>query len=306
MSKEAGIGMDAPQKSVVKRSLYSWVWSGNAKLQIVIVLIITITVGARVLPMEMQKRIVNQAISMKDLNLLYLYSAIYLASLLLATGLKYVITILQTLISQRVLARMRQDLYKHILTLPLTFFRKTQPGMVVSSLLTELVAAGDFSGMAIAIPLINTLTLVAFAVYLVWLNWLLAIISLSIYPVILLLVPRLQKQANKMNKKRVDLTRTIANRITDTISGIHEVHGHGSYEIEAGKFNKLVRKLLRIRIVWTLYREGVKVTNNLFTNMGPFLVFLLGGAMAMRGELELGALVAFVRHRASFTTPGRN
>ena len=57
-------------------------------------------------------------------------------------------------------------MYAHILTLPLNFFRKSSPGMVVSSLTTELVSAGDFAGTAIALPLINVLTLLAYAAYL--------------------------------------------------------------------------------------------------------------------------------------------
>ena len=61
---------------IVKRSLFSWVLAGNIKLQILLVFIILITVFARVLPLEMQKRIVNEAIFLKKLNLLFLYCGI--------------------------------------------------------------------------------------------------------------------------------------------------------------------------------------------------------------------------------------
>ncbi|MFH1092336.1 MAG: ABC transporter transmembrane domain-containing protein, partial [Pseudomonadota bacterium] len=135
---------------VYKRSLFSWILPGNVKLQIVVVVIIAVTVVARVLPLEMQKRIINQAIRLKELELLYYYCLIFLAAVILANGLKYALNLLQTLISERVLAKIRKQLYQHILTLPLSFFRKTPPGMVVQSLVNELVAAGDFAGTAIA------------------------------------------------------------------------------------------------------------------------------------------------------------
>ena len=279
---------------VVKRTLFSWVLSGNLKFQLIIVVIILITIGARLVPMEMQKRIVNQAIALKDLEKLYLYCGIYLVAVILSTGLKFAVSVLQTQISQRTLADMRKALYNHLLTLPLNFFRRTQSGMVVSSLVTELVSAGQFAGMAIAAPLINIGTLVAFAAYLIWLNWVLAIISLSIYPLILLLVPLLQKKTNAANRKRVEITRRMSDRITDTVAGIHEVHGNGSYGIESRKFDDWVEKLFKIRMVWTLWGQTVKVTNNFFTSLGPFLVFLIGGYMAMTGRLELGSLVAFI------------
>lgn len=279
---------------VVKRSLFSWVLPGNVKLQVVIVLCITVTVFARLLPLEMQKRIINQAISLKKLDLLYYYCGIYLAAVLFSNGLKFVIVLLQNLIGQKVLAAMRQELFHHILTLPINFFRKTPAGVVVNSILTELVSAGGFAGEAIASPLINLLTLVVFAIYLFTLNPLLAAFSLAIYPFVLFLVPRLQRRSNKANRKRVDLSRTLSNKITETVTGIHEVHGNGSFGIENKKFDGMVERLFRIRIVWEAYKQAVKLTNNFFVSLSPFIIFLLGGYLAMNGKLELGSLVAFL------------
>jgi ABC-type multidrug transport system fused ATPase/permease subunit len=286
--------MEKVKTPVVKRSIFSWIFPGNVTLQVLIVSIIAITVFTRVFPLEMQKRIVNEAINLRKIDLLFLYCGLYLAAVLLGSGFKFLTSVLQTLISQRTLANMRKELYHYILTLPLNFFRKTGPGLVVNSLVKEVAAAGDFVGMSIAIPITSVLTLLAFAVYLFWLNAWLAALSLSIYPMVLLLVPLLQKRANSANKKRVDLARDMSSKITESISGIHEIHGNGSYRIENRKFDSIVDKLLKIRIVWSLYRFGVKVTNSFFTNLSPFLVFILGGYLTIKGRLELGALVAFI------------
>jgi ABC-type multidrug transport system fused ATPase/permease subunit len=264
-----------------------------------------ITVFTRVLPLEMQKRIINEAIRFGKIQLLLTYCGLYLAAVLLATGLKYVISALQTLIGERALAEMRKDLYHHILTLPLNAFRKIQPGMVVSSLVTELAAAGNFVGMAIAVPATSILTLVAFAVYLFWLNPLLALISLSIYPMVLFLLPRMQNRANRENKRRVDTTRTLSSKIGEAITGIHEIHGNGSYRIENRRYSKLVEALLKIRITWNLYKFGVKSLNNFFNNLSPFLVFIVGGYLSIMGRLDLGALVAFLSAQEKLFDPWR-
>jgi len=288
---------------VTERPLSSWIFASNIKLQITLFLIILITVFARVIPLEMQKRIVNEAISLGKIELLIRYCAIYLAAVLTASGLKYLINVLQSVIGQRVLAKMRQDLYHHILTLPLNFFRKTQPGMVVAALVSEIAAAGDFIGMAIAVPIINALTLLAFGGYLFWLNPLLAAVSLAIYPMVLVLVPILQRRVNRTNRERVDATRTLSDKIAESISGIHEIHGNGTYRTENTKYDNLVNRLTRIRIVWNLYKYGVKVLNNFFTNLSPFLIFLLGGYLAIKGRLELGALVAFLSAQEKLYDP---
>jgi ABC-type multidrug transport system fused ATPase/permease subunit len=287
--------MAKPEPSIVKRSLFSWIFApGNRKLQLLLLLISFVIMFASILPLEMQRRIVNEAIKLRDIDKLFMYCGIYLAAVVFSSVLKYLINVFQTLISQRTTARMRKDLYAHILTLPLNFFRKTQPGSVVNALSTELTLPGNFVGMAVGSPASNVLKLLGFAVYLFWLNPLLAAVSLSIYPLVMFLIPLLQRGVNKANKKRVDAARTFSSRIAESISGIHEIHGNGAYRIEGRKYNKLVDRLLKIRIVWSLYRFAVKSTNGFFTSLGPFLVFLLGGYLTIKGQLELGALVAFL------------
>jgi ABC-type multidrug transport system fused ATPase/permease subunit len=291
------------EQSVVKRTLFSWVSSSSLKLQVALIFIAILMVVVRVFPLEMQKRIVNEAIILKKFDLLLSYCLAYLLAVVAASGLKYLSVIIQTQIGQQAMADMRKKLYSHIISLPLDFFRKTQPGLVVNSLVSELNVPSNFVGMAIAVPVINILTLLAFAGYLFYLNPLLAIISFSIYPVIIFLVPILQKRANFANKKRVDLSRKLSGRIAESISGIHEIHGSGAYRLENQKFSSLVKKLMKVRVIWSRYREGIKVTNNFFTSLGPLIIFILGGYLAINGRLDLGALVAFLSAQEKLYTP---
>jgi len=288
---------------VVKRSLNSWIFPGNVKLQLSLLAIIGVMIIARVLPLEMQKRIVNQAINLRSINLLLQYCGVYLASVFFNSGLKYLTNVIQTIIAQRATADMRKALYHHILTLPLGFFRNTQPGSVVNSLVGELAMPGNYVGMAVSAPVTNVLTLLAFAVYLFWLNPLLAAVSLSIYPIVVFLVPVLQKGVNRANKKRVDAARKLSSRIAESITGIHEVHGNGAYGIENKKCDRLVNRLEKIRVVWSLYRFAVKTSNGFFVSLGPFIVFILGGYLTIKGQLELGALVAFLSAQEKLYDP---
>ena len=295
--------MPDKETPVVKRSLFSWILDGNLKLQLILLVVIIVAVVARVLPLEMQKRIVNEAIRLKEIDRLFIFCGIYLASVVMASGLKYLINVFQTHISEQTLARMRQKLFQHILIMPLGFFRKTQAGTVVSALMTELNIPANFAGMAIAIPITNILTLLAFAVYLFWLNPLLAGVSLSIYPIVLFLVPFLQKKVNRSNKKRVNAARRFSARSVETFTGIHEVHANGAYHLENAKAKRLIDTLKRTRVVWALYKFAVKTVNNFFTSLGPFLVFLLGGYLAIKGELQLGAMVAFLSAQEKLYDP---
>ena len=290
---------------IVKKSLYSWIFSGSLKIQLILLVTIIISVITRVFPLEMQKRIVNQAIKLKAFEILLFYCSLYLAAVILSGGLKYVISYLQTIIGQRAGNDMRSELYRHILTLPLGFFRKTQPGMVVQSLTSELATAGDFVGMAVGIPVTSILTLLAIGGYLLWLNPLLGLVSFTIYPMALFVLPILQKRANAENKRRVDAARDLSSKISEAVTGIHEIQANSAYHIEARKFDFLAKKLMDIRILWNLYRQAIKVSNNFFTNLSPFLIFILGGYLTIQGRLELGALVAFLSAQEKLYDPWR-
>ena len=63
---------------------------------------------------------------------------------------------------------------------------------------------------------------------------------------------------------------------------------------------------MRIRVVWTLYSEGIKLLNNFFTNLSPLLIFSIGGYLAMTGRLELGAMVAFLSAQEKLYTPWKD
>ncbi|HSO18911.1 MAG TPA: ABC transporter transmembrane domain-containing protein, partial [Desulfosarcina sp.] len=143
--------MKTPSPPIVQRSLWSWLFlRANRKHQMLLLAIVLVTVVIRVIPLEMQKRIVDEGIMGRNAELLAIYCAVYLVAFLSASVLKYGINALQTIIGQRTLAAMRREMFGHILHLPYGFFRNTQSGAVVTTLLTELATAGDFVGLAVA------------------------------------------------------------------------------------------------------------------------------------------------------------
>ena len=279
---------------VSKRSLFSWVFERFLGLQVLLFLMILAAIFFRVFPLEMQKRIINSAIALRKLDALLLYSGFFIGAVILAGILKYFINLLQGYIGQKILLEIRGRLYDHILTLPLTFYRRTPGGMVITSFTSELGVIGEFLGGAIAIPVINILTLLAFAAYLAYLNPLLALASFAIYPIEVVIIPILQKRFNHLNQHRIDVSREMSNVIGEAIAGMHEIHGNAGYGIEKSKFMRFADSLFIVRIRMNVYKFLIKFANNFFQSLGPFILFLLGGYLTINGRFDLGALVAFL------------
>ncbi|OBQ46574.1 ABC transporter ATP-binding protein/permease [Halodesulfovibrio spirochaetisodalis] len=279
---------------VTKRSMYFWVLYKNKPLQLTMITIIVITVGMRLVPIEMQKRIVSDAIQLKKVDALIYYCIIYIIAVFTAGILKYAINILQAKVGEMTLYRIRTALYEHILTLPMPFFRRTSPGLVVSTLMTELMAMSTFAGMAISAPLVNILTFFAFAGYMLYLNPLLAALSVAIYPIEMIIIPILQRKYNLLNRQRTQSLRKTSSIISESMTGIHEIQGNCAYSLEETKFKKAARWLYDITYRLQIVKFGIKFTNNLFQSIGPFILFLVGGYLAIQGKFQLGALVAFL------------
>jgi len=290
---------------VTRRTLYSWVLEKNMRWQGLLVLLVVVTVCTRVVPLELQKRIINRAIGMGDAQLLILYCLLFLGAVLMASSLKFVINLLQAYIGQLTLKRMRTSLYAHILSLPLSFFRAIQPGQVVNALINELASISGFIGSAVSVPLINVCTLLAMGGYLFYLNPLLAGLSFVLYPLQIFIVPKLQQRGNAANRYRVNVSRTISGNIGEVITGVHEVHGHAGFALENEKFDAQSVQLLKANVRMNAYRYGIKFANNVFEHMGPFILFLVGGSMTIRGHFDLGALVAFLSAYSSLNDPWR-
>ncbi len=279
---------------ITERSLFYWILRRHRSMQLFLLLVIVLSLFFKVFPLEMQKRIINEAISLQDLKLLYLYCGLYIGAVIIAGLLKYTINVLQVYLGQKILVEMREELYRHVLQLPLHFYRKMQPGTVVSAMTAELNAIGFFLGGAIAIPVTSILTFVVFIWFMFALNPLLALLSIGVYPVELFVIPYLQKKYNKLNTDRVRTTRAMANVVNESISGIHEIHGNASYGLEEKKLSTFIDALHQLMKKLFMVKYGIKFANNFFQSLGPFVLFLVGGYMAIHGEFTLGALVAFL------------
>ena len=207
---------------------------------------ITVSLFFKVFPLEMQRRIVNEAISLRDLELLYLYCGLYIGAVIVAGLFKYFINTFQAIIGQKLLIGMRRELYEHILQLPLTFFHRTQSGTIISAMTGELSAIGNFLGGAIAVPTTALLTFGVLAGYMIALNPLLGFISMLVYPFELVVIPILQRHHNRVNRTRVTTIREMANLVNEATAGIHEVQENAGFALERSKLDGVIDRLYKI------------------------------------------------------------
>jgi len=176
-------------------------------------------------------------------------------------------------------------------------------GTIINSLSGELSSVGHFIGTAVTVPITLGLTLLSFGAYMVYLNPLLGIISLLLFPLELILIPYLQKRYNVHNRDRIEILRKISNKIDEAVSGIIEIQGNALFPEEQKIFEAFASSLLVTMKQLFLIKYGIKMINNLFQNLGPFLLFILGGYLTIQGKFSLGALIACLSAYAKVYDP---
>ncbi|HSK29186.1 MAG TPA: ABC transporter transmembrane domain-containing protein, partial [Candidatus Limnocylindria bacterium] len=265
--------------------------------------------------LELPKVIVNRAIGStefpivifeRDISQIQYLLALCLLFLLLVVirfGLRYWLNVLQGQLGERMLRRLRYELFSRILRFPLPVFRKKSQGEIIAMITSEVEPLGGFVGDVLALPAFQGGTLVTILVFMFMQDWILGLAAISLFPVQIYIIPKLQKQINALAKERVRTVRKMSERIGEVVSGIEDVHAHDTAELERADFSRWSGKIYAIR--YKIYRKKVfvKFLNNFLSQLTPFFFFSIGGYLVITGELTFGALVAVLAAYKDVSAP---
>ena len=274
--------------------LYRYVANRSLRHQLGLAVLLAVSAGLALIPIEMQRRLVNVAIGTRSLAALGRYGVALLVSALAVTTVKFGINLYQAYIAERVLRDFRSGLYDHIRTLPTERLAGTPPAQLVSVVLAEAGELTEFFGQAFSTPLVSGFTLIAVSAYLATLNpWTLAL--LAFHPIEILVIPRLQRQVNRFSRSRVVLGRHLSADVVRTVgrraAGDADVPDEGP---DRRRFRRRLDRLLGTRVRSAVFANLIKWVGNAVARLGPFLIFLGGGwlIIARPGSFDLGRLVA--------------
>ena len=164
---------------------------------------------------EVPKTIVNQGIqakkihypydvfglfSLSQIQLLYLLCGALLLLIVVNQAFKYWMNIYQRKTGERMLRRLRYDLYIRVLRFPLPTFKRMSQGEVIPMITAEVEPLGGYVGDAIALPIFQGGQLLTILFFLLIQNWIMAVAATALYPLQLYLIPKLQRSVNQLGK----------------------------------------------------------------------------------------------------------
>jgi len=314
----------------LETSLFRYVWQKSRAEQIAVLLIILASIPFYWASFDVPKRIVNDAIqggAFKDgkttarvfdwtlrlpdflgggsfplshgfqvgqLGLLLTLSFYFLVLVLINGAFKYLVNLRKGILGERMLRRMRYDLFGQLLRFRPEDIRAVKPAEVASMIKDEVEPIGSFVGDAFIQPaflLSQALTALAFIMMQsVWLG------SIALVIVLLqaIIIPILRKEQLRLGRERQIASRQLAGRIGEIVDAGPTIQGHGATSYVQSDIAGRLGKLFDIRYALYKRKFAVKFLNNLLAQVTPFFFYAVGGFFALQGRLDIGQLVAVI------------
>ncbi len=234
---------------------------------------------------------------------LILLCSLFLVLVVINQGFKYVINVYKGLTGERMLRRLRYDLYSRVLRFPKSTFRNMSQGEIIPMITAEVEPLGGFIGDAYSQPAFQGGQLLVILGFLFAQDPIMAAAAVALYPIQLYIIPKLQRRVNLLGKERVKLVRQLSDRIGETISGVEEVHVHDGSRRERAEFARRLGAIFDVR--YKIYRQKfvIKFLNNFIQQLGPFFFYSIGGYLVIEGNLEVGTLMAAIAAHKDLAAP---
>lgn len=310
--------------------LFRYVWQKSRGEQIAVLLIILASIPFYWASFDVPKRIVNDAIQggafkngqstatlldfhlrlpdwlggldytlfsgfqVGQLGLLLGLSLYFLVLVLINGAFKYVINVRKGILGERMLRRMRYDLFSQLMRFRPEDIRAVKPAEVASMIKDEVEPIGGFVGDAFIQPVfLLSQALTALAFILMQSLWL-GSIALVIVIMQAIIIPILRKEQLRLGRERQLASRQLAGRIGEIVDAGPTIQGHGATIYMQSDIAGRLGRLFDIRYALYKRKFAVKFLNNLLAQITPFFFYAVGGFFALQGRLDIGQLVAVI------------
>ncbi len=296
-------------------SIFRFIFRHSKKEQIFLLVLTGLSFPFLYYSLELPKTIINQAIGGTDfprdlfgyqfdqIHYLLLLSLFFLALVCINGAFKYYINVFRGQLGERMLRRLRYDLYARVLRFPLPHFKRVSQGEVIPMITSEVEPLGGFIGDSVSLPAFQGGTLLTILVFMFVQDPILGAAAIALYPIQGYIIPKLQRRVNELGKERVKAVRKLSDRIGESISGVQEIHANNTARFALATFTAQLGEIYTIR--YEIYRRKffIKFLNNFIAQLTPFFFYSIGGVLVIKGDLTFGALVAILAAYKDLSAP---
>jgi len=294
----------AYDNKVVMR-LFSYL-RGNYKYAILsLIAVIIYTIANVCIPLFIMLGI-DQGINNGSVTALHVIGLGFLLLTLVHFGANYLQFVFVAKVGQEILYALRLHMFNHLQALSPSFYHRTPVGRIMSRSQSDVLQLQELFEMMV-VSLADILSLAGIIVVMLVVDWQLALVSLSIIPILFLVLGYWQRFARRSFMRIRRAIAMVNGEYNQNITGVRVVQSLNRQDENLKHFNELNREHLNANLQASRFSGGLQPTVELLIGIGlGFGVVLFGGVLAQRGDLDWGVLVAFALWIQRFFEPVRH
>lgn len=244
-----------------------------------------------------------QLFRQEDIKSLYNIGALFFGILLVGFILNYIQIYLLQYTGQKIIFSIRQQLFSHLQTLPLSFFDKNPVGRLVTRATNDTEALNEMYTNVLVNLFKDLFILVGIIIVMLQLNTKLALLSLISLPLILvtsLVYKKLAREAFRTVRARLARINATLN---ENISGMRIIHIFSREKQQFDKFNKINTSHYEANIKELKSAAIFRPSMDFIYSISLTFLLWYGGHGVISGALEFGVLYAFIDYIRRFFQP---
>lgn len=243
------------------------------------------------------KIIIDEGLQKKNLGIITTYSILTILITLLAAGVTMLYGYQSVIIGQKIMRRLRNDLFTHLQGMSLRFFTSARTGDIQTRLISDVGGVQNVVSNTFVDALSNIAIVVSSLITMFWLDWRLTLLAISLIPVIGFfgkLVGEMSRDIRKgVQEKTSDLNSMMQENLS--VSGALLGKTIGRADVLAEKFDVENQALAGWQVKASVLQYAFFGMFRIITQIIPALIFWLAGWLLTRGDqnISVGMLVAF-------------
>ena len=304
-----GIREDEKQKEVLKKDtllrLYRYLLDYPKQLMIVGIIMV-ITIGITMIAPILMERAIDVHVAKYDregLIRLGVFAIFLFVVYAIGTNIRMMI---MAKVSNRILVKIREDLFEHIQTLSFQFFDSRPTGKILARIIGDVNALKDVLSDSVTKLIPDFLTIVCVVVIMIVKNAALAMSAIITVPILIIAMFFIQVKAHKLwqiyRKKGSNLNAFVH----ESLSGIRIIQSFTAEDEIKEEFDSMVEEHRNSFIDAVRFSDGFGPIVEVTWGLGGFLLYFIGIKILGADQVGVGTFLAFSTYLAMFWSPIRN
>lgn len=257
--------------------------------QVALALLSVAVFALSAVPLELQRRIVNDAIGSGAVRSIFLLALAYAGVALLEQALKLALNVYRAWVSETAVRALRRTL--HVQRADVAVASTEATGVEIAMIVQEAEPIGGFVGISISEPLLQGGILASVIGYMIYLEpWMAVLCPLFFLPQ-LVFVPLMQWAINRRAEARIRTMRDVSSGIADADA------------LDVPTESRRIDQVFALNMGIYKFKYSMNLAMNLMYYFSVAAALGVGGWFAVEGRIEVGTVVAIVSGLGKLNDP---